>query len=160
MSLLERFEAKFIPEPNTGCWLWVAGTRNGYGSITVGSRTDRSQRSVAAHRLAWELYVGPIPDGDGYHGVCVCHSCDIPQCVNPAHLFLGTQGDNITDMMAKGRFVHPGPYRLTAEGAKAIFALRRQGWSQQAIADSLRVSQALVSQVLRGKVEHARKHAA
>lgn len=74
------------------CWLWTAGG-NRYGVFTV-SRG----RQVDAHRFSWELHHGIIPDG-----LLVCHECDTPRCVNPAHLFLGTSAVNQADMTAKGR---------------------------------------------------------
>ena len=74
------------------CWVWTAMLVGGYGRLKVG-RTH-----VGAHRVAWELTVGPIDEG-----ACVCHRCDNPRCVNPAHLFIGAQVDNIADMVAKGR---------------------------------------------------------
>lgn len=79
-----------------GCWLWN-GYRNqsGYGVTRVGGR---GSKAIFAHRLSWEIHKGPIPDG-----LHVLHRCDNPQCVNPEHLFLGTDLDNQRDRIAKGR---------------------------------------------------------
>ena len=60
------------------------------------------------HRVVYELVHGPIPDLASYHGMCVCHRCDVPACVNPEHLFLGTQTDNMRDCSAKKRSNHAG----------------------------------------------------
>ena len=90
----ERFIAA-VPERTEGaCWLWQGLlTRSGYGRLWNGTRTLR------AHRYAWEIDNGtPVPDG-----MVVCHRCDTPACVNPAHLFLGTNTDNVHDRDAKGR---------------------------------------------------------
>lgn len=76
-----------------GCHEWLgARNRRGYGNINVDGK------SLKAHRVAWELYLGTIPDG-----LCVLHKCDNPPCINPEHLFLGTRQDNIDDMFSKGR---------------------------------------------------------
>ena len=75
------------------CWEWTDGCDgDGYGVVGAGGKT------VRAHRVAWEVAHGPIPDG-----VHVLHQCDNPPCINPAHLFLGTQADNMADKVAKGR---------------------------------------------------------
>ena len=96
-TLRERFEAKYVPEPMTGCWLWTAGLdAHGYARIHV--RTDSGWRPLKASRVAWLLYRGPIP-----YGLQVNHRCDTPACVNPDHLWLGTQRDNLRDMCAKKR---------------------------------------------------------
>ena len=76
------------------CWLWQAGCdRDGYGKCRVHGFTERR-----AHRIAYMLAHGPIPDD-----LWVLHTCDTPRCCNPAHLFLGTVADNNADMIAKGR---------------------------------------------------------
>mgnify|MGYP001608699181 CR=1 FL=1 len=97
MTLMERFETRYEPEPTSGCWLWT-GRRDsfGYGVVPLGTRGRRQ----LAHRAAWELFRGVIQGG-----LQVCHRCDIPSCVNPNHLFLGTQGDNVRDCHAKNRNV-------------------------------------------------------
>ena len=95
-ALEERFWEKVIKHDG-GCWEWTAyRDRNGYG--TIGSDQPRKS-DLYAHRVSWEIHNGPVPGG-----MLVCHHCDNPQCTNPKHLFLGTQQDNINDMMKKGRY--------------------------------------------------------
>lgn len=91
-SVAERIASRCTEQFN-GCLVWKGATVDGgYGRIQL------NKKSSLLHRVAWELVNGPIPDG-----MVVCHTCDNPPCVNVAHLFLGTQLDNLADMRAKGR---------------------------------------------------------
>ena len=157
-SLRERFDEKWERDPQTGCWLWT-GTRTnprrglGYGRIAAG---DGTKRLLMAPRVAWELFRGPIPDG-----MCVLHNCpagDDPRCVNPEHLWLGTQADNIADMIAKGRFVPPPGVPLSARprgenngraklNADAVREIRRSSWRRAALARRYGVTPAVIRAV-------------
>jgi hypothetical protein len=86
-----------IPNREALCWEWTAAKRRfGYGAMNIAGV------QMGAHRIAWELFNGPIPDG-----LHACHHCDNPSCVNPSHIFLGTHADNMADRKAKGRALGP-----------------------------------------------------
>lgn len=87
------FTHRLMEDPN-GCWLWQGSIRTGRKYGTVGFRS----KIYLAHRLSWKLAFGEVPES-----LCVCHICDVPACVRPDHLFLGTHQENMRDMMAKGR---------------------------------------------------------
>lgn len=100
--LEKRIERFISREPNTGCWLWTGGVDLlGYGRIKM-RHGLRQYRSEYAHRIVFAHYRGAIAQG-----LSLCHRCDTPACVNPDHLFLGTQADNMRDMWAKGRGLTP-----------------------------------------------------
>lgn len=132
------------PEPNTGCWLWLLCTnRDGYGLAFVPNR-----RGQPAHKLAYQLFVGPIPDDR-----IVCHTCDTPLCCNPRHLFWGTCSDNMQDMVSKGRA--PGPRdtssKLTPELVREIRTEVSKGTSLRQIANRLGLSRTSVRLAARRK---------
>ena len=102
-----RFWAKVHKTPN--CWLWTGAISAGYGVL----RRGRKAQNILAHRFMWELQYGMIPKG-----CIICHRCDIPKCVNPRHLFIGTQRDNIQDAIKKGRVVPWGKHFGQAKGEK------------------------------------------
>ena len=142
MSANDRFLEYVSPEPNTGCWLWAGAVgSDGRGLFRLGSQGSPEK----AHRAAWKLLVGPIPTFDGHHGMCICHRCDNPICVNPAHLFLGTQLDNMRDMNAKGR---NGRTKLTGKSVASIRALAGHV-AQCDIAEMFSVTQGVVSKIIR-----------
>lgn len=99
VPLAERFWAKVDKRGPDECWPWLGGTSDGYGVIGVGRRAEGVKRAT---HIAWTLEHGvPLPDG-----MDALHKCDNPPCVNPKHLFPGTQADNVKDMLAKGRHSH------------------------------------------------------
>ena len=93
MDILERLAQKIEVDPDTNCWLWTGVIHhNGYGFISY------ECKQVSVHRLMYSLVYGDIPDG-----LCVLHRCDVRNCINPEHLFLGTYQDNWDDCCRKGR---------------------------------------------------------
>jgi hypothetical protein len=97
-TVSDRFWANVIPEPNSGCWLWLGSTdRKGYGQMRITTNKKQSKLKYATH-ISLKLHDHQIPSG-----LHVLHRCDNPACVNPEHLFVGTQQDNMRDMLQKGR---------------------------------------------------------
>lgn len=107
-----------VDKKDCGCWEWVGSkSAAGYGVINIKGKI------ALAHRLSYSVFVGKVDDG-----LFVCHRCDKPSCVNPAHLFLGTNADNAADMAAKGRAAWKGK-KMPAEIRERISATRKKnGW--------------------------------
>jgi len=141
---MERFMDKVSPDPNTGCWLWKGGLYPaGYGRLLIGANRTRH-----AHRVSWILFQGEIPTG-----YLVCHKCDIRNCVNPDHLFLGTPAENTRDMVQKNRH-HFGEkhYRakLTASQVSEIRKLFTSGTPPKELAAAFGVTTRHIKNIGRG----------
>ncbi len=140
---ISAFEEKFYPEPNTGCWLWGGPTTHGYGYLSIKGKSYR------AHRYSYKIYNGEIPDG-----LVVCHKCDVRCCVNPDHLFLGTQLENVADVMQKRRNVYGsrcGAAKLSEESVIKIRNLRATGnYTYEKLAQMFGVADRTISRAARG----------
>jgi hypothetical protein len=114
-NLQRRLEEKYIPEPNSGCHLWLGALDiGGYGVIATGTKTPAgSKLTIAAHRASFLLHNGPSSLDGGYFA---CHRCDLRCCVNPNHLFKGDGFDYMQDAANKGRLRSA----LTADEVMAI----------------------------------------
>ena len=144
-TLEERFWPKVDKSGPGGCWLWKASkNKSGYGII----RKSAGASMMLAHRCSWEIHSGPIPDG-----LCACHRCDVRDCVNPVHLFLATNKENVDDMNAKGR----GPNNscennpravLTAENVLQIRARRHE--NKRAMAMEFGVTRGTIYRAISG----------
>lgn len=138
-----RFTEKYIPEPNTGCWLWIAGEGpTGYGTFNIPGKPG-----YKAHRFSYEYFKGSAIGFD------VCHKCDTPLCVNPEHLFLGTRKDNMADAVLKGRTLkgikHPLAV-LNEKQVKEIKILLKHKIGLRFIASSYKVHIMTISDINRG----------
>ena len=143
VTMAERLDYYSMPEPNSGCQLWLgAASGQGYGMIGIGRRG----RIARAHRVAWEVTFGSIP-----HGKIVCHRCDNPSCVNPQHLFLGTSRENTRDMIAKGRHRFGTTIAQVKLSDQEVALVKSLPGPQNIIAKRFSVSESLVSRIRNGK---------
>lgn len=143
-------DSRFWDKVNKGsvddCWEYLGRlNHDGYGQF------DHHNTASVAHRFSWELSFGKIPDG-----IYVCHKCDNPSCVNPNHLFLGTQKDNMEDMVKKGRGADKrgrknGKSVVNESIVREIRVLYSNGWSYQKIADNFGVSNGCVNHIINGR---------
>jgi len=155
---VERFWSKVAKGNPMDCWLWMAGkSKKGYG------RFKAQKFSALAHRMAWHITHGRVPIHNEEDYLCVCHRCDVRSCCNPAHLFIGTNMDNVRDMVSKGRQQHGnrrgkssnivnGNAKLTPIQAIEIRAIYSQGdFTQREIAAKFNVTQACISLITSGR---------
>jgi hypothetical protein len=144
LTIEERFWEKVDIRGPDECWVWLAGkTSKGYGTLWL------KGTSHLAHRVAWELTNGEIPEG-----ICVLHHCDNPPCCNPKCFFLGTRADNVADRDKKGRradtkgISHPRA-KLSNEQVLEIRDLRSKGMLQREIAELYPISQQMINHICR-----------
>jgi hypothetical protein len=147
VAAIDRFARYVVPEPNSGCHLWIGWSdRKGYGYLGLGRR---GEGRISTHRFAYAQTHGAIPDG-----LDVLHKCDVPSCVNDAHLFLGTNAENMADMWAKGRGVHSEriPWaKLTTAAVADIRARVTQGERRCDLASEYGVARSGITHIMQGK---------
>jgi len=141
--LKERLEnlTEYIPE--CGCWILMTSTdTSGYARLGVNGKLR------LAHRVSWEVHIGPIPEG-----VCVLHRCDTPSCVNPNHLFLGTKRDNTQDCINKKRrpVFNGEPHGMSLLSEEDVLKIRVDKRFQKSIAIEYGIDRTTVSDIQRKK---------
>jgi hypothetical protein len=142
IPVMTRMHRYFVMPSPTACWLWTGRkSKAGYGMIGVGSTRDGTARHDYAHRVMWQQTVGETP-----RGLQLRHRCDVPACLNPSHLELGTARDNSLDLHTRGR--HPST-KLTVHEVKEIRERASQGESQYKIARVFGVSRPLIGYIVR-----------
>lgn len=136
----ELFEDKIFFSPD-GCWYWIGATiAPGYGMCWNGHKV------VKAHRFSYELYKGKIPKTKNPHDSCVCHTCDNGLCVNPDHLWIGTNQENMDDMVRKGRVKS----KITEDQAREILSLYKGGKGPLAISKAMNIPYRCAKNVVYG----------
>ncbi len=138
-SLEQKFNYFGYEVNDTGCWIWQGYTSGGYGAFKMNGKHQK------AHRVSYLIHKGEIGKG-----LVVLHSCDVPLCVNPDHLSLGTQADNIADMGRKGR--QRAGRRWTDEQIAEAKEMVRSGQTKRAVEAVFGMSEGTMTRVFQGKI--------
>lgn len=147
-DLFIRFWKKCKINEESNCWEWQGSvTEKGYGRFDVS--INNKTKHFRAHRISYELCIGDIPPN-----IMVCHECDNPSCINPEHLFLGTNADNIADMMKKNRQrkgeIH-GRNKLSLDEVQYIKSFPKYHGSGVKLAEQFAVSKTTIYDIRNGK---------
>ena len=147
---VKRFHLKYRIS-KSGCWEWIGRlNKHGYGVFVIGHA-----KAFLAHRVIFEHLFGELKSG-----ICVLHSCDNRKCVNPAHLYSGTQQDNIMDMIKKGRAVYPNPKKgesnpMAKLSQKQIIEIRNSYFPRKvtlkSLSEKFKVSQTAIWKIVKNK---------
>lgn len=141
-GVAKRFWPKVNKRGRKQCWLWQAGkNKRGYGQIKI------NRKQCGAHRVLWEMLHGPIADG-----LEVCHTCDIPACVNPNHLFLGTRDDNMRDRDNKGRTLSREHHPMSKLTEVDVRWIRSSLLPHKVVAKQFGVSDVLIGKIRRNEL--------
>ena len=154
-KMLSDFWDRVAVRSDDDCWIWTGATQGGgYGALSRGSRANR--RTWIASRVSYTIHFGQIP-----HGMLVCHRCDVVACVNPKHLFLGTDADNQRDAISKGRWSpacmnrpkgsQVGAAKLTEQAVADIRVRVASGVSQKSLAVEYGVSRSAICMAVGNK---------
>lgn len=139
---IERLNKRFwshVTKTESGCWEWKGCRIKGRGYGIVKRFVDGKKKYRKVHRVAYELAIGPVPEG-----LMVCHHCDNPPCINPEHLFAGTGSDNMSDCVKKGRYKSPAKAKLPKDVRMEVRRLAKEGKTQMWLANKFGVSQTTI----------------
>ena len=139
--ILPKFEKKIEMIPECGCWIWMGTLAlNGYGRLWM------NKKRQSAHRASWKIYNGSIPNGMG-----ILHRCDTKSCVNPHHLFLGTNKDNTQDAVKKNRQLKGESHGCAKLSEQEVKEIRKDNHTLRTIAIDYSISRRQILRIKQGK---------